>query len=925
MARIRFKISIGTFLFLVFIPVFLFSGDPEDKECSFKVYSDSCYEKLSESLRISVSNLKNHKIITREAGEEVLVKIYFNDDITISKALSVLQQNSITSKRKQFGYVRYLEALVPVIKIENLAKEDSVTQIIKLGLSYIYPVINDYGIKNESAAKLSRVDEIKFGGASGYNLTGQGIKIGLWEGENARQTHVDLAGRIILNDFFVFPSSHATHVAGTIIGSGAGNIEAQGMALASSLINYNWINDTSEMASASKTISVSNHSYAVARGWYFDGYLYHWYGDTEIDVNEDYMFGKYDDTCVEWDEVVYSTDLMIVTGAGNDRLDSSPPAGTPHTHKGSGIYYCMHAGDAENNEGYDTIPQRGTAKNILTIGAVDSQKVSSDADTGFTMSNFSSWGPTDDGRIKPDIVAKGVGIFSCNNGNDNDYTIKSGTSMSAPVVTGVVALLQEQYANLLKPKKAKAALMRGLLIHTATDDNETAGPDCKYGYGLLNARAAADFIKAASLSRNPMIIEDNLYEESKIYIRQSDGILPVTVTLSWIDPPGSANLGGLDDSTPALVNNLDVCVIAPDGEMIYPWSLNPKSPALPASNKSPNNTDNIEKIEIPDPLPGLYQIKISCSSQMTNTPQSYVLLCSGFKDNEAVNLSFIDIDDLGDGDNNIEKGEIINLYPMLSYRGANPVQHVFASIETDRPDEIEIKKPVCEFTDFQYIPPVDPNLPVIPNINNNLILKTGTTFNDYYEAEPFNPISVTLKSNFSFSKPLRIKLNVFSTTSAYTNNLYYSLQCGEIRYYNYSTPAKGIVIPDNSAAGIENHIFVGDNFIISEAEISIDIQHSYIGDLTVEVISPGGKTITLHNKTGLEGENLIKTYSLANPPDGPGTMKDFCNILSKGLWTLKITDHSSYNSGILNSWNIKLKTYINNVTLSTKNSWQNYE
>ena len=107
------------------------------------------------------------------------------------------------------------------------------------------------------------------------------------------------------------------------------------------------------------------------------------------------------------------------------------------------------------------------AKNVITVGAVNDAVSGGQRDpAAASMSSFSGWGPVDDGRVKPDLVANGVGLYSTDSGNDNDYRTMSGTSMASPNAAGTAALLVDLYRDRSGGSFPLAASLKALLIHS---------------------------------------------------------------------------------------------------------------------------------------------------------------------------------------------------------------------------------------------------------------------------------------------------------------------------------------------------------------------------------------------------------------------------------------------------------------------------
>lgn len=119
-----------------------------------------------------------------------------------------------------------------------------------------------------------------------------------------------------------------------------------------------------------------------------------------------------------------------------------------------------------------------------------------------------------------------------------------------------------------------------------------------------------------------------------------------------------------------------------------------------------------------------------------------------------------------------------------------------------------------------------------------------------------------------------------------------------------ATESPGIIIPDNSAGGIERILTVSDEGLLEDIQVDLDITHTYIGDLRVELVSPGHTNVLLHNRTGGAADNLIKRYSAANTPE----LKKFLGEEVHGAWKLAVSDRAGYDQGKLNAWALILKT-----------------
>jgi subtilisin family serine protease len=466
---------------------------------------------------------------------------------------------------------------------------------------------------NSNAAKTISTNQVFAGGNAGISLSGAGITAREWDAAAVRSTHQEFGGRVVQGDGVTTLNYHSTHVAGTIMASGV-NANAKGMAPEAQLRAFDWNNDASEMASeAANGALMSNHSYGYARGWNNSGNGWVWYGNPSISTQEDYLFGFYESQAQSWDNIARNAPYyLICKSAGNDRNEG--PNGGPYPKDGP----------------YDCIAHAGIAKNILTIGAVH------DITTGYTgpesvvMSSFSSWGPADDGRIKPDIVANGVGLHSTDKDNDSDYTTLSGTSMATPSVTGSLALLQQHWNNLHPGTHMLAATLKALVIHTADEAGTSAGPDYQFGWGLMNTKSAALKI-SEDTSFN--VMDELVLNNGGIYTRtiESDGTQPLKVTICWTDLPGTPVSAQLDPITPMLVNDLDLS-LDHSTSTFYPWKLDRDNPTNPATSNTENDVDNVEMVYIDTPVAGTYTITVNHDGTLSGGSQAFSLIISGAVD-----------------------------------------------------------------------------------------------------------------------------------------------------------------------------------------------------------------------------------------------------------------------------------------------------
>jgi len=519
------------------------------------------------------------------------VSIKFYDDVSKGSVQSVVSKYS-----GDFGEdISSIITSIDSSKLLDIASEDSVQWIDFAGyekISYL-----------DGARAAAWVNQVQ---ANPYLYNGSGVTIAEWDGGWADINHNAFSGRAIVGDSvdqgalscrnttggtsLCGPDNHATHVGGIIAGNGSASGQYRGMAPNASLITYEWPDNESE------TIAEINHSidaYSAivsSNSWGFG-----------VDNNYCSLLGYYHSQSKWFDNLSNwgingSNYITFVFAAGNYRNDN----------------VC----DISNNPYNNTAGPGATAKNPITVGSVNSNDES--------MTSYSSWGPTDDGRIKPEVVAPGdeVGgnrIYST--GTGNSYYSTGGTSMAAPVVSGIVALMHQAYRDTHNNADQRPATDKAILTHTAKDLNNT-GPDYSTGFGLVNATQA--IAKILEYSNNTdVIIENTLSADSNtsytIYANNTND--PLKFTLAWDDLPPS-NLPAI-----SLVNDLDLLVYAPNGTRYYPWVLNHTVPNTPASQNQSDYLNPIEQIYVGDVAVGIWTITVNSSASQIGT-QTFSLVTS---------------------------------------------------------------------------------------------------------------------------------------------------------------------------------------------------------------------------------------------------------------------------------------------------------
>ncbi|WP_405399982.1 S8 family serine peptidase [Maribacter sp. Asnod2-G09] len=449
-----------------------------------------------------------------------------------------------------------------------------------------------YETYSDQAGLVSRASTLNTDGLMGLHLDGDGMKVGVWDAGVALENHIEYTSRVTIGDDNAEVDTHATHVTGSIISTGLKR-DAKGVANMANVVSHDWTRDKIEVTEAAADgLLLSNHSYGI-----------------KADRVPDWYFGAYTKVAQDWDKIMYNAPYyLMVTAAGNaqkSRDNLEPTYG-------------------KTADGFDVLLGFTISKNNITVAGANSKIDGNGNLKTADVCTYSSFGPVDDGRIKPDIAGNGGAVLSTDAASNTSYETSSGTSMATPGVTGSLLLLQ-QYNKELYGAYMKAATLKGLALHTA-DDIEDLGPDYKMGWGIMNSKTAAEVLNNKDFSSH--IAEETLENGNSFsFDVTAEGNETLIASISWTDIQSSfINSGELNNTTAALVNDLDIR-ITKNGQTFLPWKLNPAQ-AASAATKGDNKVDPFERVEIPN-ANGTYTITVTHKDELVNAMQDFSLIVSG--------------------------------------------------------------------------------------------------------------------------------------------------------------------------------------------------------------------------------------------------------------------------------------------------------
>jgi len=429
-------------------------------------------------------------------------------------------------------------------------------------------------------------------GYTGTNVIVSVMDSGLCGGSDDT-LHPDLAGHVM--GWLYYGSltnasdqyGHGTHVAGLIAGNGAtgetdtnGTLYGLSIAPSATLL----VQRIFDANGVEQSVDYGGLTQDAVRAGAVIGSA-SWGNDTAL--------GGYDSEAAKFDALVRDA-------------DSEDPGDQP---------YILVFAAGNTGPGSQTIASPATAKNIIAVGAAEGPRTnfSSYTDGPEEMADFSARGPCADGRIKPDLVAPGTWASSLasaaavtNIGTviDSNYFYLNGTSQAAPQVSGAAAAFVQYYEQMFDRNVPSPALVKAALVNSAHalkgNDLEPV-PNQDEGWGRVNLAALLGPGRAYDFVDQTVLLTTGQNYQRSLLVNSSTK--PLIVTMAYTDPPGIPGV------VPSLVNDLDLEVISPSGQVYFGNQFDGNGNSVPNAGTT-DSTNNVEQIYLPSPAPGEYVVEV---------------------------------------------------------------------------------------------------------------------------------------------------------------------------------------------------------------------------------------------------------------------------------------------------------------------------
>jgi subtilisin family serine protease len=524
----------------------------------------------------------------QQAGESPSVSLLLAPGSTADEIAQAKQSfRKVRESKHRFGHV--LRGQLAPGQLGALAGSDAVLWIEAAPVMKLFDEVSSDIVAGPGGTHTTTIQDLGYDGA---DVTVAVADSGLHTG-NVPGMHPDLAGRV--DAFFYYGDlldasdehSHGTHVTGIIAGNGVigetdevGNLYGLGVAPGARIVAQRIFDGLGGYQPPGSFEELTRDALSAGA----DVGSNSWGDDTQ---------GRYDMSAAEFDALVRDADGVT---AGDQP-------------------YILEFSAGNAGPGPQTIGSPAVAKNVIATGAAQNNRFDFFiyADGQEAMADFSSRGPCEDGRIKPDIVAPGTWIASLRSAFADDenawapispnYLYQGGTSQSGPHVSGAAAVFvhyyRENFGGTPSPALVKAALLNSAV--DMDDEVETAPvPNNDEGWGRLDLTELIASPRTYSFLDQSVLLTSGQVYERRTVIGSPDE--PLKVTLTYTDVPG------FPGAIPALVNDLDLEVIAPDGR-IYRGNQFNEGESIPNS-AGRDAVNNVEGVHIFEPEPGEYLIRV---------------------------------------------------------------------------------------------------------------------------------------------------------------------------------------------------------------------------------------------------------------------------------------------------------------------------
>jgi subtilisin-like proprotein convertase family protein len=569
------------------------------------------------------------------------------------------------------------------------------------------------------------------------------------------------------------------------------------------------------------------------------------------------------------------------------------------------------------DEGWGSVASPGTAKNVITVGASETQRPlgtitcgldDGAADDADDIASFSSRGPTDDGRLKPDLVAPGTRVTGAAPQIGSDYTgdgvcqkffpvggtlynLQSGTSQATPAVSGAAALIRDWYTREHGPNSPSPALTKAILVNTATDlaggeDGRGAelgpAPNADQGWGRAHLGAVLDGTERSYVDQTSVLGATGARFGRSFGV--ADSTSPLKVTLAWTDAPGAV-------STAAFVNDLDLVVR--QGGRTYKGNAIAGGRSITGGDADSRN--NLESVVLPAGAQGSFSVEVIGTNVAGDgipgnadlTDQDFALVVSNAQQQAAPVLAPEDVtvDDgaAGDGDDMLEPSEPFALNVGLANGGDASATGVSGSIS-------------------------GPGLTFSQSSTSWGTIAPGAV------AGSSPPMVGTLASGTACGVDVEATLALGSQTVPVT------IPTGELGPPLTHSTSPNAPIPDEDPRGLVTTRTISTAGRVKDLDVRVTIAHQWVGDLVIDLTSPQGTTVRLAEHPGGPdnfGQNLTGTVFDDEAPVNIGAgsapytgrfrpqhdqLSRFDGQRLQGTWTLRVRDLFEDKTGTLTSW-----------------------